>query len=49
MGNINAVFMAQIVDIAQREGEANIHHHGELDDLRRCLKSWKGDLVIARR
>ena len=41
MANVDAAFMQQIFDIPQRQRKANVHHHCELNNLRRCFEISK--------
>ena len=38
MSDVYAPFVEQILEVAQRQREADIHHHGEADDFRRRLE-----------
>ena len=38
MANVDAALMQQVLNIAERQREADIHHHRKLDDLGRCLE-----------
>ena len=41
VANIYPTFMEQVLDVPQRKRESDIHHHGELDDFRRCFEIAK--------
>jgi|AntAceMinimDraft_1070359.scaffolds.fasta_scaffold44376_2 hypothetical protein len=39
--DIDPAFVEKVLDVAQRQGESDIHHHAKLDDLRRGFKVAK--------
>jgi hypothetical protein len=41
MRDIDAALVAETVDVSQREREADVHHHGQADDLRRSLEIFE--------
>ena len=45
MANVYAALVQQVFDVARREWEADIHHHGELANFGRGFKITK--LVLA--
>jgi hypothetical protein len=39
--DIDAALMQQILDVSQREREADVHHHSKADDLGRSLEIFE--------
>lgn len=38
VADIDPSFMKQVLDLPQRQRKADIHHHGQADNRRRCLE-----------
>jgi hypothetical protein len=38
VADINPTFMEHVLDLPQRQGEADIHHHSKADNFGRCLE-----------
>ena len=49
MAYVDPAFMKQVFDVPQRERKPDIHHHCELDDLRRCFEITKRILAHSNR
>jgi hypothetical protein len=45
MAHVDAALMQQILDVSEREGEADIHHHRQADDLGPRLEVAKGGWI----
>jgi hypothetical protein len=41
MRDIDPALVKQILDIAQRERKADLHHHGQANDFGRCLEIFE--------
>lgn len=41
MNDVDAAFLEQVFDIAKREREPGVHHHRQVDDLRRDVEVAK--------
>jgi hypothetical protein len=41
MADVDATLVQQILDIPKRKREADVHHHGQADDLRARLEGAK--------
>jgi len=38
LADVDPAFMEQVLNIAKRAWKPDLHHHCELDDLRRCVE-----------
>jgi hypothetical protein len=49
MADVDATLVQQILDIPKRKREANVHHHGQTDDLGARLEVAKRGNVLSSR
>ena len=46
MANVDAAFMKQIFNVAKRKWKSDVHHHGQADDLGRCLEIAEWIMIL---